>query len=340
MIIPWPHPRRAEVLAALALAARRREPLADGLARLAEADPLLQAWHRRLAPDLGSGVPLAEVLFRHRLLDRRAAAVLAEEADPAAALDRAASGAVAGPHNLWLIRWFPVALTLAVLVPLVAVQLTGIFAVFATVFRDLNIRLPGVTAHLLDASYLALLLPPTGAVATWIILQMLAQIRGLRHLRHLWWVEVHRQAAMLRLVEAALAGHDAPVHLRWPLSWLAWLRLTALRQDRPAWDEDWRTWRILTRWRALGHGWREAARAGTAAGVLRALGLLPAGGSTEDLRQLHATVAQRLRHALEPACIEARALLMVAIGIGVAASLFAMFLPLIMVVEQLNSGGF
>lgn len=336
MRVPWLHPHRADVLAALALVARSRQPLDRGFAHLAEGDPLLRPWNERLGPAFAAGEPLAAVLQRHRLIDRRTATACAQDGDPVVACDRMARESLAPVRGLLLVRWFPVALAAAMLVPVAVMQLSGVMALFEAMFRDLNICLPALTVAMLDRSWAGAFLPLLGAGAMWCLLMLLRQLRGLRHLPHLWWVEVHRQAAMLELVEAAMAGNDAPRHLRWPLSWGAALRLSALRQDRPAWDRSWRTWRILTRWRALGHGWREAGRATTAVGVLQALGLLPAGVAGLGLDQLRATVRQRLVHALEPAHVEAKAMLMVGFAVGLFLAVMAMFLPLISIIEQLN----
>ncbi len=336
MRLPWLHPHRADVLAALALVARQRQPMDRGLARLAEGDPLLQPWSGRLGPALAAGEPLAGVLQRHRLIDRRSAVAFTQEADAIAACDRLARESLAPVRGLLLIRWFPVALAAVILVPVTVMQLSGVMAMFEQIFRDLNIRLPALTIMMIDRSWVGVFLPLLGALLMWILVLLLQQLRGLRHLPHLWWVEVHRQAAMLELVDAAIAGADAPRRLSWPLAWCAALRLSALRQDRPAWDRSWRTWRILTRWRALGHGWREAARAPTALGVLQALGLLPASTDHQGLAQLRATVRQRLLHALEPAHVEARALLMLGFAGGLFIAVIAMFLPLVSIVEQLN----
>ena len=339
MRIPWLHPHRADVLAAIALVVRQREPLALGLARLAEGDPLLRPWSGRLGPALAAGEALPEVLRRHRLIDHRAAESMSEAADPVAACDRLAVESLTPVRGLLLIRWFPVVLVAVMLVPVALLQVSGVMTAFEQIFRDLNIRLPAITVLMIEASYVGVLMPLLGALAMVCVMNLLHQLRGVRHITHLWWVEVHRQAAMLELVEAAIAGDDEPQHYDMPVSWGIEVRISALRQDRPSWDLTWRTWRILTRFRALGHNWREAARAGTATGVLQALGLLPVVADASSLEELRATARQRLIYALEPAQVEARALLMVAFAFGIFIAVMAMFLPLISIVEQLNSGG-
>lgn len=339
MRTPWLHPHRADVLAAIALVVRQREPLARGLARLADGDPLLRPWSERLGPALAAGDPLPDVLQRHRLIDRRAAEAMGDSADPVAACDRLAAESLTPVRGLLLIRWFPVVLAAVMLVPVALLQVCGVMSAFEQIFRDLNIRLPAITVFMIEASYIGVFMPFLGALAMVCLMNMLRQLRGLRHITHLWWVEVHRQAAMLELVEAAIAGDDEPHHYDMPVSWGIEVRLSSLRQDRPAWDLSWRTWRILTRLRALGHNWREAARAGTAAGVLQALGLLPSVAEASSLEELRSTARQRLIYALEPAQVEARALLMVGFAFGIFIAVLALFLPLISIVEQLNAGG-
>ena len=348
MRIPWLHPHRADVLAAVALVVRQRQPLDRGLARLAEGDPLLRPWSERLGPALAAGEPLAAVLQRHRLIDRPAAEAFAGQPDAVAACDRLARESLAPVRGLLLIRWFPVALAAVMLVPVVVMQLSGVMGMFDQIFHDLNISLPVLTMAMLDRSWAGIFLPLVGAAAMWGLMMMLRHLRGLRHLLHLWWVEVHRQAAMLELVDAAIAGDDAPrrlswlllwcteIRLPWPLKWCSPHRLLAQRQDRPVWDRSWRTWRILTRFRALGHGWREAARAPTAVGVLQALGQLRADADEQAVRRLRATVRQRLIHALEPAHVEAKALLMVGFAFGIFIAVMGLFLPLISIINQIG----
>ncbi|MEK7413386.1 MAG: hypothetical protein AAB263_08720 [Planctomycetota bacterium] len=336
--LPWLHPHRADVLAALALAVRQRQPLAQGFARLAEGDPLLRPWSDRLAPDLAGGTPIGTVLRRHRLLSKAAAVQLDNEPNQQAAFDRLAHDSLQPVRGVWLIRWFPVLLVVIILIPVAVLQLSGVTSMHAAIYRDFNLKLPLLTLVMLDQSIAGVILPLIGAALIWLLLATLGLFRGLRHLPHLWWVEVHRQAAMLELVDAAIAGADAPRRLRWPWSWCAALRLSAWRQNKPTWDRSWRTWRILTRWRALGHGWRTAARATTAVGLLQALELLPAHADRTSLEQLRATTRDRLAYALEPALVETRALLLIGFAVGLFMAVMALYLPLFSTISQLNGG--
>jgi len=327
MKLPWLHPHRADVLAAIALAARRREALPEGLARLSEHDPLLRPWSRRLGPALSAGEALPHVLQRHRLIDDATAAAMTRNSDAVAACDRAAADALAAPRGLLLISWFPVALVMVLLIPLAALQVSGVLGMFEQMYRDLNIRLPAITVMMLESQWGGGFMPLLGGMAMWTLLGALRQLTGVRHITHLWWVEVHRQAALLALVDAAIAGDDEPVHLDMPLDMVAGLYYQF--QDRPPWHPHWRTWWCLTRWRASGPEWRAASEATTAADLLRTLGLLPHDAGAPALAALRETVRTRMVLALEPAVVEARALLMVGVAIGAFLGVIALFLPLV-----------
>lgn len=337
MRLPWLHPHRADVLAAIALAVRRREPLPEALVRLAEHDPLLQPWSRRLGPPLAAGEALPLLLCRHRLVDEATATAMACSDDPVAAVDRAAAESLAAPRGLLLITWFPVALAAVLLIPLAVLQVSGVLGVFEQMFRDLNIRLPALTVMMMEHQRNGLFMPLVGAAAMWCLLVILRQVTGVRHITHLWWVEVHRQVALMALIDAAIAGDDEPEHLDPPFDLLAGLYFRF--QDRPPWHPHWRTWWCLTRWRASGPQWRAARGAATAADLLCALSLLPHGTGTAELSALRETVRSRLILALEPAVLEARALLTFAVAFGAFLGVIAMFLPLVWMPVSLNAGG-
>lgn len=232
------HRQRVDVLHALALVAGGREPLPEGLERLAAEDPLLAPWAGRLAPPLRAGEPLPETLRRARLLDADEAAALATEADPAAALARIAGEAAAPPRGLATVRWLPLALVLVgaggcALGMLATLPLQGLV-------EELGLRRPDPAASLLSLLYVGAALATT--------LALLARIRGLRHLLHLWCPAVHRAAAWRDFVRAVAQG-DAPLPLPAALAPLAACRLTARRSAAPGWDLPWRTWYMLSRFR-------------------------------------------------------------------------------------------
>lgn len=331
--LPWLHPHRADVLAALALTMRLRQPLATGFIRLAEGDPLLRPWALRLSTDLASGAPLGGVLRKHRLLDRRTAARLDTAADPVSEFEHLSREQLTPVRGLLLIRWFPVALVGVILAPVAVVRVTGVLAMFEQIYRELGIKLPELTAMLFSSVFAGPISWAIPVVAMCLLLAALNSLRGLRHICHLWWVDVHRQAALYELACAAVEGDNAPRRLRWPGSWLAALRISASRQQRPAWDHAWRTWRILTRWRAFGPGWRVAACATTVTDVLIALGFLAENPSVAELQRMRADARAHLIDAIDRARAQAYAMLMVGVGLGAMFAVMALFLPLISVVQ-------
>ena len=326
--LPWLHPHRADVLAALALAMRLRQPLASGFTRLADGDPLLQAWAMRLSPDLASGAPLGGVLRKHRLLDRRAARRLDSATDPVGEFENLSQEQLVPLHGLTLIRWFPVYLVAVILGPVAVIQTLGIPKIFENFYRVLGIKSPALTELMFSFHGLGLVGWAVAVASMWGILYLILQVRVLRHFCHLWWVDVHRQAALYALTRAAVARQDAPQRLRWR-SLLAVVRISSARQMHPAWDHDWRTWRVLTRLRALGPGWKIAARSSTAAEVLTALGLLPTQADAAALLRVRDEARQHLLAVLEPARAQAYGVLMFGGALGAMKVALAFFAPLL-----------
>lgn len=333
--LPWLHPHRADVLAGLALAMRLRQPLASGFIRLAEGDPLLQPWAMSLSADLASGAPLGQVLRQHRLLDRQTARRLDTAIDPVAEFEYLSQEQLAPVQGLTLIRWFPVYLVAVIIAPLAVVQTLGITQMFENIYRDLGIRLPEITQMMLSFQGLGLVTWAILVVAIWGIINLTLQIRGVRHLCHLWWVDVHRQAALYALTCAAVGRQDSPQRLR-RTAWLASMRISAYRQMYPAWDRDWRTWRILTRFRAFGPGWKIAARSSTATEVLSALGFLPTQADLTDVMRARDEARQHLLTVLESARAQAQALLMLGVAMGAMMVALAFFAPFISIVQTLG----
>jgi len=238
-VIPLLHGQRVDVLHALALVAGGHEPLPEGLTRLAEGDPLLAPWAQRLAPPLRQGQPLTEVLRRARLINGAERALLDDADDVPAALAQLAASAAAPPRGLVLVRWLPTALVLAgcagcAIGLLVTLPMSG---------------MAGEISSRNEVTVAGSLLSLVGAVAAVALVQaLLAQVRGLRHILHLWCPAVHRASAWRDFVQAVRLG-DEPVTQPAFLAFLATLRLTAQRQDAPVWDLPWRTWLMLSRWR-------------------------------------------------------------------------------------------
>jgi hypothetical protein len=151
MTLPWLRYDRAPVLAALALAARGREALPDALEHLASEDPLLRPWAKRLAPALRQGADLGALLKRWRLIDADTAARLTGP-DQGAMLECLASEAADPVPGVLLARWFPVVAVLVIgftpVVMLLLLQLIGIN--FEQMYKDLGIKLPGLTVLIFD----------------------------------------------------------------------------------------------------------------------------------------------------------------------------------------------
>lgn len=337
--LPWLHAQRAEVLAALALSVRLRQPLAPGLAQLAENDPSLQIWHRRLDAGLRAGEPLGALLYRQRLIDKKSAMRLDTTSDPLKEFAAITQDSYKPLRALFLLHWFPVIVAMTLCVPLIALQISQMGSFFAQIYSELGIRLPALTLLLMDLSRGSTVVLVAGVGCLMVgLTTILSVMRGLRHLQHCLWVDVHRTEALLGLITAAQQGDDAPRVLRWPLNWLAALRISAVRQYRPAWDAQWRTYRILTRWRAPEMGWRKAARSTTALGVLQALGLVSDGdgGDQQELLQLKHLLDERLRGALATDVAQAFALLMVSVAIGCGVAVFALVLPLFTIMGHLG----
>ena len=330
---------RADVLAALALVSRQWEPLDRGLARLAAGDPLLQTWSDRLGPDLAGGMALGQVLVRHRLATAEQGRAMDQAADIPAEIERLTVEAAEPIPGLWLIRWFPVALVVSVLAPLGLLVITGIAQQFRSIYGELGISLPHVTLLLLDDPWVLLLELVKMVVGVALLLKLVESLRVIRHVPQLWWPSVHREMAIRTLLLAAQAGANAPRHLRFPLNWLAALRISFLRQDKPRWDPALRTFRILTRWRALSPSWKHAAQSPTAVGVLQALGFLADSATSDHIRQRLDESRERLRRLSAVALAQVRGAMTVGFGLGIVVAIMALIMPLVKIVDQLGSGG-
>ena len=329
---------RADVLAALALVARQREPLERGLARLAVGDPLLQTWSERLGPDLAGGISLGQVLVKHRLVTAEQGRVLDQATDIPAGIEQLTVEAAEPIPGLWLIRWFPVALVVCFLAPLWILSITGIIENFERIFREIGLTLPVLSENIIASSrgvIPEIILVITGS---FLAMKLVNSIRIIRHLPHLWFPSVHRELALYDLLIAARTGHDEPRKLKFPWSWLAMIRLSSLRQDHPRWDESWRTFRFLTRWRSLGVSWKSAANATTAVSLLQHLGILDVTSTSRDIELRLQESRDRLKRHAMVALSQARGLMVVAVGIGIFLTILGLMLPLVMEVECLSSG--
>ncbi len=300
---------RCEVLHALALLAGGGEPFDRGLAGLAAGDPLLEPWVRRLAPDFAAGLPLEQVLRRHRLIARNEAAVVSASTDLPATLRRLAAASPALPLRARALRWLPVTLALAlgagVLAGSAVLNLTTTPAL-----RDINIRLP--LGHGSFGSWLglaAVIATTAGLIAG--IMATLDAIPGIRRLLHLWCPEVQRSLALAELVRALATQRHAEAR------------------------RHWLTWWFLTRWR-LPYLLRNATAAEPEPEQrLAALGVLPLQHGSPDWETAVAAADARLTVAVGAASMLIGPLLW---GCLLCGFFFGISGPLLTIIEQLNAG--
>jgi hypothetical protein len=304
----WLRGDRAAVLSALALAMGGREPLPEALERLAQADPALSPWAARLAPPLRAGQALPALLRRWRLVDGEEAAGLEAASDQAHALRRIVDGAGKVPWLYHLMRWYPAWLVTTVAVFGLVAGLT-IFPHFEAIYRELGIKLPGLTLLMFDASGWPLVLT---AAVTWAACWLVAIIPGVRHLLHLTTPDLHHAAAWWRLVRAARRGG-----LQGPPS--PWWQPTSP-------ERDWSTWWLASRWRL------DADRRGTLASQplsvrLAALGVPAVGAPACTWDQVEADAHQRLERVVSS--VSAVMNWQILILASLAAVVVALFLPLL-----------
>ncbi|MBA2482031.1 MAG: hypothetical protein H0V44_15305 [Planctomycetes bacterium] len=330
------HPHRADILAAVALVARAREPLADGLVSLTAGDPHLSRWASRLAPALRSGTPAPDVLRRARLLSRHETRILAADADFVAALDRIASAAASPPRGIWWVRHLPVSCALAFALPATAwcllLAANGMDLHYATDQLGITVGSIGRLSHQPLASALllgAMLLAITAGDAA------VRGVRGLRHLTHFWCPEVDRQVALLRLIQHARLGDDAPVRLDPLRSALARVGVGAWRPNQPVWDRDWRTWMFLTRWRLSPDLRKQSAQRRDLASRLTLLGIVDSDRGRPDWDAAETLCRERLDDALSSSYLLVRPVLLLTVWTGFMGMAMSVLAPLIRVASYL-----
>jgi len=239
---------RAEVLAALALVARRGEPLGEGFARLAAHDALLSPWTARLLPALRAELDDASiggVLVRHSLATP-AEAELIDRAEGdgrgAEALQVVAERTRRPVRGRWLIEWLPVWLVLLPALPILLAQIMvrlGWMAHLEKTFTDLGVMLPPITQIMVRPQRLELLgvviLVLMGVTAA--VVFGLGRIPKVGFLGAFWAPSLLRNLALLDLVRAARWEEDTPGELHHESrSW----------RDSPHW---WNRWYSLSFWR-------------------------------------------------------------------------------------------
>jgi hypothetical protein len=324
---------RATALHALALLVEARQPLPEGLERLAASDPGIAPWARRLCPRLRSGLALPDALRAARVVSRRErrllAAVPAEGV--AAELTAIADGSFAPTPGYALVRWLPFWLALALVVPpfvffIFFYSLSG--GVILGLVREMGLsnRHLGVFAPL-DALGDAAIALAVVAAGLWLV----SRIRPLRHLLHLWCPEVHRAAALARLTRAAIAPDDTPLRLNRLRRFLSWCLLDIRRRDRPRWDLDWRTWMFLTRFRMTSRHRRMLRELPDLAERIGALDVAAGGDPLAAARQA--------RERYLAAYLAARPLLVLALyGCGVTGWYFFCFAPILAIIQEFGGG--
>jgi hypothetical protein len=325
-MMPWfLHPHRADVLAACALVARSRSPLADGLERLAAEDPLLTRWSRRLGPPLRAGEDVPETLRRARLLDAEEAELLAHSEDLAEGLERAASSIQTGPWRMRLVRHLPLSLAIALGAPSIVVSSV--------------LALSGLTSS--SVAGLGILTPanarPERLLFTWFLLlqvaiaaeHLLRSVRGLRHLATLWCPGVERERALLRLLRAARTGRAPKPRLGALRLALSLVGLAAQPLSLPAWNSDWRTWKVLTYLRLPRRTWLDAGREGDLAARLVLVGAVETIDGRPDWAGAEDRCRARLAEGIDDAMLIARPLLLLAVWVSAVAALSGLWLGLI-----------
>nr|MBA3687120.1 hypothetical protein [Planctomycetota bacterium] len=283
------------------------------------------------------------VLRRAWVISREDAADLDRaHGDAGRRLQRLATLAAKPLPGLALVRWYPVWLVAAAVVPgslLFLIMRYTLDDAYRHLMHDLGIALPRITEFLLGGLPL-IVLGIVGAMAGMAgAIWFLGQFRVLRHVLHLWCPEVHRADHLLRLIAHARRDQVGPAHLgRWRslLAMIGWkgMELGAWTPGAPVWDADWRTWMLLTRFR-LSSGERSYLRELPALPHrLRAIGVLPA--EIDDFEAAEDLARERLARAVAAATPLLVALLY---AIGIAGLVVITFLPLFRILENISSVG-
>jgi hypothetical protein len=328
------HPHRTDVLSACALVTRAHEPIVAGLARLGSGDPFLKRWAQRLAPGLEDGQPLPLVLCQTRVISRQEADLLSAEADLPAALDRLVVTSTRPSYRNWVIRHLPSVIVMAVMVPalLMSTCFLSVVQAFEQIYRDLNIDLPAATIAVLHP--LTLLATLVGSLlmigcCEW----LLRALSGVRFICLLWCPEVERQTALLRLIQAARTGEQAPPDLGWMRRQLSALRLGASSARRPRWQPDWNIWMLLTRFRLDRTLRRAAAPLPDLASRLVVLRVIPLRNDQPDWDAAEQRCRERLDRAESQAFLFISVVLLWASCISLIVSLLG---PLFRIIEEVG----
>lgn len=304
---------RAEILSLVALAAAQRQGIPELLQEAAETlGPLARRSARHLANQLKSGMPIGQALWRQGYISPFEARRIDGGVDARRRLQRLAEDAARADTGLLLVRWFPVWVMVALVVPgWMLFHLIGWLsdnALYQT-YKDLGIAIPRSIEILLSPWWLQFLILGgcIGGVMLW--LAVLREIAAIRHLTHLWCPEVHRAYFILRLIRAMGPGEDQHYELPWYRGALAALFIGIHLPHKPRWAADWAAWFFLTRFR-LPTGEQRMLRPLDGLSLrLSAMGLLGTG------RDAPLVAEERARERLSLAVREARPLLIAALAV-------------------------
>ena len=252
-MIPAMFVARAEILSLVALAAAERQSIPELLNQAATTlGPLARRSARRLAHRLESGMPIGQALWRQGYISPFEARRVDGGVDARRRLQRLAEDAARADTGLLLVRWFPVWVMVALLVPgwilFNLIEWLSDRAIYET-YKVLGIAANSLLDTALAAWWLQVLTLGGCIAAVALGMVILREIAVIRHLTHLWCPEVHRAYFALRLIRALGPGEDQSYELPWYRAALAALFIGIHRPQKPRWAADWAAWFFLTRFR-------------------------------------------------------------------------------------------
>ncbi|MBA2481825.1 MAG: hypothetical protein H0V44_14265 [Planctomycetes bacterium] len=329
---------RHELLHALAMLVCARRSVIEELEGLGVGDRALMRCARCLVPRLRVGQALHDALAAERLVSRADRRELAQAGDHGALAEAMARIAVHGSDptpGYWFIRWYPVWLACAAMLPAAAFALmvkATTSDLFVQVYGELGIAIPASAWMCMDPPGLVVFKASLHIAVVAAAIALIAWVRPLRHALHLWCPEVHLTAAAVRLIQQArwAAGPANPTgRIK---RWLWCIGLGIQRPGAPSWDLSWRTWMFLTRFR-LRPGDRElAGQMPDLAQRVSALGWLWSG--TDDWYTAETEARQRYLRA----SASARPLLLLFLyGMVFSGWYLFLFSPVFKIIQELGS---
>lgn len=329
---------RAALLHGTAMLVAGQTPLPEGLERLARDEPAFARWVQRLAPALRAGRPLPQALRQARVIGRRQLATLTVAVDSAAladALRRIADMGDAVTPGYGFVRWYPVWLAAALLLPgtlLSALLDVTTGGTLRAAYSELGIILPALARVTAQPPLIAVAIAAAMVVSVAGAQLLIERLRPVRHVLHLSCPEVHRLATACRLLRSARIGDDAPRRLGRARLW--WYRsgLGVTRPNRPPWDADWRTWMILSRFRLSSTQRRLLRELPDLGPRVGAIGL----GNAESAADWQSDEAE-LRRRLAEVIQRARWLLVgVLIAAAVVGWMFGQMMPVLAIIREVG----